>query len=69
MKKTLIVVTVFTLVMKTSAYGDRIISRHNLSNNCGLVTLKLINGKKMTIGDVYVRSMRESRSVSTFFIQ
>jgi len=65
MEKTLIVVTVYTLMMKTSAHVDRNVGRHNLSNNSGLVTLKPIIAKKMTIDDVYVRAMRESVILAT----
>jgi hypothetical protein len=55
MKKIVIAISViFTLVMVSSAFADDIIGKHNLSNNRGLVTVKAIAGKKMTLDVIYV---------------
>ncbi len=54
MRKATIVVTIFALVMVSTAYADDIIGRHKLSSNRGLVTVKSVIGKKMTLDIIYV---------------
>jgi hypothetical protein len=54
MKKTIIAVTIFTLLMVSSAFANGIIGRHTLSNNRGLVTVKTIVGSKMMLDVIYV---------------
>jgi hypothetical protein len=54
MKKTIIVVTSFILLMASSAFADGIIGKHTLSNNRGLVTVKSIEGNRMTLDVIYV---------------
>ena len=54
MKKIIIAVTIFTLVMASSAFAGDIIGSHNLSNDRGLVTVKSIEGNKMAVDIIYV---------------
>jgi hypothetical protein len=54
MKKIIIIVTILTLVMASSAFAGDIIGRHNLSNDRGLVRVKSIEGSKMTVDIVYI---------------
>jgi hypothetical protein len=54
MKKIVITVTIFTLLMVSSAFAGDILGRHDLSNNRGLLTVKSIEGNKMTVDIIYV---------------
>jgi hypothetical protein len=54
MKNKIIIVTIFTLVMVSTAFAGDIIGRHNLSNDRGLVRVKSIEGSKMTVDIVYI---------------
>jgi len=53
MKKTILSVTIFTLVLASSAYAGDIIGRHILSNDQGLVRVKSIEGNKMAVDIIY----------------
>ena len=53
MKKAIIAVTIFTLLMASSAFAGDIIGRHNLANDCGLVRVKTIEGNKMAVDIIY----------------
>ena len=46
MKKTIIVVTIFTL-MVSSAFANDIVGKHSLANDRGLVRVKSVVGNKM----------------------
>lgn len=54
MKNTIIIVTIFTLLIASSASAGDIIGRHNLSNDRGLIRVKSIEGSKMTVDIVYI---------------
>jgi hypothetical protein len=51
--KTIITVTIFTLIVASSAFANDIIGRHNLPNDRGIVTVKSIVGNKMAV-DIYM---------------
>lgn len=54
MKKTIAISVVFTLLMASSAFAIDVIGRHQLSNDRGIVTVKLIVGSKMAFEAIYV---------------
>jgi hypothetical protein len=56
MKITIIIVTIFTLVMASSAFAGDIIGSHNLPDNRGLIRVKAIEGNKMAFDAVYAHS-------------
>ena len=53
MKKTIITVVIFTLVVASSAFAGDVIGRHNLPNDRGIVTVKSIVGNKMAVDIIY----------------
>jgi hypothetical protein len=53
MKKIIISVTIFTLLMASSAFAGGIIGHHDLSNNRGLIRVKSIDGNKIAVDIVY----------------
>lgn len=53
MKKTIITVTIFMLVVASSAFAGDIIGRHNLPNDRGIVNVKEIVGNKMAVDIIY----------------
>jgi hypothetical protein len=55
-KSTIIIVTIFTLVLASSAFAGDIIGNHNLPNNRGLVRVKAIDGNKMAFDAVYAQT-------------
>ena len=53
MKKKILIMTIFTLLLiVTSAFAD-VIGSHNLSNDRGLVKVKSIEGHKMAVDIIY----------------
>lgn len=52
--KTIITITIFTLVMASSVLAGDIIGSHNLSNDRGLVRVKAVEGNKMAVDIIYV---------------
>jgi len=53
MKKTIIIVTIFALVVASSAFAGDIIGRHDLSNDRGLVRVRSIEGAKMALDVIF----------------
>lgn len=53
MKKIIVSVVIFTLLMVSSAFANGIIGKHNLSNSRGLVTVKSIDGNKIALDIIY----------------
>lgn len=53
MKKIVITVTIFTLLMASSVFAVDVIGRHNLSNDRGLVRVNSIEGNKMAFDAIY----------------
>jgi hypothetical protein len=53
MKKAILSVTIFTLIMASSAFAGDIIGRHDLSNDRGLVMVKSVEGNKMAFDAIY----------------
>ena len=51
--KTIITVTIFTLVLVSSAFAGDIIGSHNFANDRGLVKVKSIEGNKMAVDIIY----------------
>ena len=54
MRKVIIAVTIFTLLMVSSAlFAGGLIGHHDLSNNRGLVSVKSIDGNQIAVDIVY----------------
>ena len=53
MKKTIVIVTIFTLIMSSSVFAGDIIGRHDLSNDRGLVRVRSVEGSKMALDVIY----------------
>jgi hypothetical protein len=56
MKTSIIIVTIFTLVLVSSAFAGDIVGRHCLSNDRGLIRVRSVEGNKMTFDAVYAHS-------------
>jgi hypothetical protein len=54
MRRSIIIVTIFTLVMASSALAGGVIGHHDLSNDRGLVRVKSIEGNKMVVDIIFV---------------
>ena len=53
MKNIIIIGTIFTLLMMSTAFADDIVGRHGLSNDRGVVMVKSIDGNKMAFDAIY----------------
>jgi hypothetical protein len=59
MKITIIIVTLFTLVLASTAFAGDVIGRHTLPDNRGLVRVRSINGNKMAFDVIYAHAKGE----------
>ena len=53
MKKTIIIVTIFTMIMASPAFAGDIIGRHDLSNDRGFIIVRSVEGSKMALDVIY----------------
>ena len=53
MKKTIITVTIFTLLTVSSAFAGGIIGRHDLSGERGMIIVNSVEGNKMAFDAIY----------------
>ena len=53
MKKTFIIIAIFTLVMTSATFAGDIIGHHDLSNDRGLVRVNSVEGSKMAVDIIY----------------